>query len=53
MSIFRAVMGLALKKRYIRAEQLFQGRPTLAKMRRDAFQSGRNTRKLHTVGRRW
>jgi len=52
MSIFRAVMGLALKKRYIRAEQLFQGRPTLAKMRRDAF-SPEEYRKLHTVGRSW
>jgi integrase len=52
MSIFRAVMSLAVKKRYIRADQLFQGRPTLAKMRRDAF-SPEEYRKLHTVGRSW
>ena len=52
MSIFRAVMGHAAKKRYIRADQQFQGRPTLAKMRRDAF-SPEEYRKLHTVGRSW
>jgi integrase len=52
MSIFRAVMGHAVKKRYIRADQMFQGRPTLAKMRRDAF-SPEEYRKLHTVGRSW
>jgi site-specific recombinase XerD len=52
MSIFRAVMSFALKKRYIRADQLFQGRPTLATMRRDAF-SPEEYRKLHTVGRSW
>jgi len=42
-------MSHAVKKRYIRADQLFQGRPTLAKMRRDAF-SPEEYRKLHTVG---
>lgn len=52
MSIFRAVMGYAIKKRYIRADQMFQGRPTLSKMRRDAF-SPEEYRKLHTVGRSW
>jgi integrase len=52
MSIFRSVMSHAVKKRYIRADQLFQGRPTLAKMRRDAF-SPEEYRKLHTVGRSW
>ena len=52
MSIFRSVMSHAVKKRYIRADQLFQGRPTLAKMRRDAF-SPEEYRKLHTVGRKW
>ena len=52
MSIFHAVMSFALKKRYIRADQLFQGRPTLATMRRDAF-SPEEYRKLHTVGRSW
>jgi len=52
MSIFRSVMGHAVKKRYIRADQQFQGRPTLAKMRRDAF-SPEEYRKLHTVGRKW
>jgi integrase len=52
MSIFRSVMSHAVKKRYIRADQLFQGRPTLAKMRRDAF-SPEEYRKLHTVGREW
>src|SRR6202035_4405827 len=48
----RSVMSHAAKKRYIRADQLFQGRPTLAKMRRDAF-SPEEYRKLHTVGRSW
>src|SRR5580658_5156146 len=52
MSIFRAVMSFAIKKRYIRADQMFEGRPTLAKMRRDAF-SPEEYRKLHTVGRSW
>jgi hypothetical protein len=37
MSVFPAAMSFALKKRYIRADQLIQGRPTLATMRRDAF----------------
>ncbi len=50
MSVFRAVMSFALKKRCIRADQRFQGRPTLATMRRDAF-SPEEYRKLHTVGR--
>jgi integrase len=52
MSIFRSVMSFAVKKRYLRADQLFEGRPTLAKMRRDAF-SPEEYRKLHTVGRSW
>jgi integrase len=52
MSIFHGVMTYALKKRYIRADQMFQGRPKLAKMRRDAF-SPEEYRKLHTVGRSW
>ncbi|HWB50488.1 MAG TPA: site-specific integrase [Stellaceae bacterium] len=52
MSIFRAVISFAVKKRYIRADQMFEGRPTLAKMRRDAF-SPEEYRKLHTVGRSW
>ena len=52
MSIFGAVMNFAAKKRYIRADQRFEGRPTLAKMRRDAF-SPEEYRKLHTVGRSW
>jgi integrase len=52
MSIFRSVMSFAAKKRYIRTDQLFQGRPTLAKMRRDAF-APEEYRKLHTVGRSW
>ncbi|HEX3954512.1 MAG TPA: hypothetical protein VHW90_13115 [Stellaceae bacterium] len=52
MSIFGAVMNFAAKKRYIRADQQFHGRPALAKMRRDAF-APEEYRKLHTVGRSW
>ncbi|HEY5210510.1 MAG TPA: site-specific integrase [Stellaceae bacterium] len=52
MSIFGAVMNFAASKRYITASQRFQGRPTLAKVRRDAF-APEEYRKLHTVGRSW
>lgn len=52
MSVFRAVMSYAVKKRYIRPERMFEGRPPLARMRRDAF-SPEEYRKLHTVGRSW
>jgi len=52
MSIFHGVMTYALKKRYISADQMFEGRPKLAKMRRDAF-SPEEYRKLHSVRRAW
>jgi integrase len=52
MSVFHGVMSFALKKRYIRADQMFEGRPKLDKVRRDAF-SPEEYRKLHTFGRSW
>jgi integrase len=52
MAIFRAVMRFAVSKRYISATHLFEGRPALATMRRDAF-APEEYRKLHTKGRSW
>ncbi len=52
MSIFGAIMGYALKKRYIPASQKFEGRPNFKTMRRDAF-SLEEYRALHTRGRAW
>lgn len=52
MSIFGAIMGYALKKRYIPASQKFEGRLNFKTMRRDAF-SLEEYRALHTRGRAW
>lgn len=52
MSIFAAVMNYAIAKRYVPANQRFEGRPKLKTMRRDEF-TLEEYRKLHTVGRSW
>lgn len=52
MSIFGAVMGFAIKKRYCPASTRFNERPKLKVMRRDEF-TLEEYRKLHTVGRAW
>lgn len=52
MSIFGAIMGYAIKKRYIPASQRFEGKPNFKTMRRDEF-SLEEYRALHTRGRTW
>lgn len=52
MAIFGAIMGFAVKKRYIPASQKFEGKPNFKTMRRDAF-SIEEYRALHTRGRVW
>jgi len=46
------VMISAAKKRDIRPDQMFQARPSLARMRRGAF-TPEEYRKPDTVGRSW
>jgi integrase len=52
MSIFGAVMGFALSKRYVPASNRLVGRPSLKTMRRDEF-TLEEYRHLHTTGRTW
>jgi Phage integrase family len=52
MSIFRGVMTYALSKRYISADQRFEGRPNLKTERRDEF-TLEEYRRLHTKARAW
>ncbi len=52
MSIFRGVMTYALSKRYIAADQRFEGRPNLKTERRDEF-TLEEYRRLHTKARAW
>jgi len=52
MAIFGAIMGFAVRKRYIPASQKFEGKPNFKTMRRDAF-SIEEYRVLHTRGRVW
>ncbi len=52
MSIFGAVMGYALSKRYVPASNRLAGRPSLKTMRRDEF-TLEEYRHLHQTGRTW
>lgn len=52
MSIFRAVMTYAAKKKFIRSAAAFSGRLGLEKMRRDEF-TPKEYRALHTFARGW
>lgn len=52
MITFRSVMTYAAEKRYIRQEQVPQGKMPQDKNRREAF-SPQEYRKLHTQGRQW
>jgi integrase len=52
MSIFRGVMTYAASKRYISADQRFEGRPNLKTERRDEFTLD-EYRRLHTKARAW
>lgn len=52
MNTFRAVMGYAASKRYIRENQVFKGRLPIAKVSREEF-TPQEYRKLHTFARQW
>jgi integrase len=52
MATFRAVMGYAASKRYIRESQVFKGRLPLSKVRREEF-TPQEYRALHTFARGW
>lgn len=52
MTIFRAVMNFAMKKRYAPPSQRYNNRPKLKTMRRDEF-TLEEYRKLHATGRSW
>ncbi len=52
MNTFRAVMGFAAGKRYIRESQVFKGKLPVAKVAREEF-TPQEYRKLHTFARQW
>lgn len=52
MSIFRAIMAYAAKKKYIGEGQVFKGKLILEKVRREEF-TPEEYRKLHTHARQW
>lgn len=52
MSIFRAIMAYAAKKKYITESQVFKGKLPLDKVRREEF-TPEEYRKLHTFARGW
>jgi len=52
MATFRAVMGFAASKRYIRESQVFKGKLPLSKVRREEF-TPQEYRSLHTFARTW
>jgi integrase len=52
MGAFNAAMNFAIRKRYVPANQRFEGKPKLKTMRRDEFTLD-EYRKLHTAGRSW
>lgn len=52
MGVFNAAMNFAISKRYVPANQRFEGKPKLKTMRRDEF-TLEEYRKLHTAGRAW
>ncbi|HWA89787.1 MAG TPA: hypothetical protein VG889_07120 [Rhizomicrobium sp.] len=52
MATFRAIMGYAATKRYIRDSQVFKGRLPLSKARREEFTID-EYRHLHTFARSW
>ena len=52
MGAFNAAMNFAIRKRYVPANQPFEGKPKLKTMCRDEF-TLEEYRKLHTAGRSW
>jgi integrase len=52
MSVFRAIMAFAAKKKYIAESQVFKGKLILEKVRREEF-TPEEYRKLHTHARNW
>lgn len=52
MGTFRAIMGFAARKKYIRDSQVFQAQLPKSKARREEF-TPPEWRKLHTFGRKW
>ena len=52
MGAFNAAMNFAIRKRYVPANQRFEGKPKLKTRRRDEF-TLEEYRKLHTAGRAW
>jgi integrase len=52
MATFRAVMGFAASKRYIRESQVFKGKLPLSKVRREEF-TLEEYRSLHSFARSW
>jgi integrase len=52
MATFRAVMGFAASKQYIRDSQVFKGKLPLGKVSREEF-TPQEYRKLHTFARQW
>jgi integrase len=52
MATFRAIMGFAASKRYIRDSQVFKGKLPLSKVRREEF-TPQEYRALHTFAREW
>jgi integrase len=52
MNTFRAIMGFAAGKRYIRDSQVFKGKLPVAKVSREEF-TPQEYRKLHTFARQW
>jgi integrase len=52
MSLFRAIMAYAAKKKYISSTQVFEGKLPTSKARREEF-TPEEYRKLHTFARAW
>lgn len=52
MNTFRAIMGFAAGKHYIRESQVFKGKLPIAKVSREEF-TPQEYRKLHTFARQW